>query len=109
MTSQNQGTSALLDQTVQALSSSPSDVSLTDGASVIDSWISTLGADSPVSSSLSELKQALQSDSPDGDEISSMLMDLSDQTQSAASSADGSTMSSLQELAQSLKSFSQQL
>lgn len=109
MTSQNQGASALIDQTVQALSGSPSDVSPTDGASVIDSWISTLGSDSPVASSLSSLKQALQSGSPDGDEISSMLMDLSEQTQSAASSADGATQSSLQQLASSLRSFSQQL
>lgn len=109
MTSQNQGASALIDQTVQALNGSPSDVSPTDGTSVIDSWISTLGSDSPVSSSLSQLKQALQSSSPDGDEISSILLSLSEQTESAASSADGNTQSSLQELAQSLKSFSQQL
>lgn len=109
MTSQNQGASALIDQTVQALSGSPSDVSPTDGASVIDSWMSTLGAESPVASSLSQLKQALQSSSPDSSEISSLLMSLSEQTQSAASSADGSTQSSLQELASSLKSFSQQL
>lgn len=109
MTSQNQGASALIDQTVQALSGNPTSVSPTDGASVIDSWISTLGSDSPVSSSLTQLKQALQSSSPDGSEISTLLMSLSEQTQSAASSADGSTQSSLQELAQSLKSFGQQL
>lgn len=109
MTSQNQGASALIDQTVQALSGSPSDVSPTDGASVIDSWVTTLGSDSPVSDTLSELKQALQSSSPDGDEISTLLMSLSEQTESAASSADGSTQSSLQQLASSLKSFSQQL
>ena len=109
MTSQNQGTSALIDQTVQALNGSPSDVSPSDGASVIDSWISALGSNSAVSSSLTELKQALQSSSPDGEEISSILMSLSEQTQSAASSADGGSQSSLRQLAQSLKSFSQQL
>ena len=65
MTSQNQGASALIDQTVQALSGSPSDVSPTDGASVIDSWVTTLGSDSPVSDTLGELKQALQSSSPE--------------------------------------------
>jgi len=109
MTPQNQGSSALIDQTVQALSGNPSSASPTDGASVIDSWVTTLGADSPVSSTLSELKQALQSSSPDGSEISSLLMSLSEQTQSAASSAGGGAQSSLQELAQSLKSFGQQL
>lgn len=109
MTSQNQSADQLTTQTVQALSGSPSDVSLTDGASLIDSWISSLGAESPIGSSLSALKTSLQSGSADSSEISSMLTDLADQTQDAASSADSDTQASLQQLAASLKSFGQQL
>lgn len=99
----------LTDQTVQALSGSPSDVSLTDGASLINSWISSLGETSPIGTNLSALKNALQGGSAQGSEISSMLMDLADQTQEAASSADSKTQTALQQLASSLKSFGQKL
>ncbi len=108
MTSQ-QDTSSLVNQTVQALGGSPSDASPMDGASLVDSWISTLGPDSPVSDRLMALQQALQSGSPDSTQISSMLMSLSEQTESAASSADSDLQSSLQQVAQSLRSFAQQL
>lgn len=109
MTSQNQGTSALLDQTVQALSGSATAVSPTDGTSLIDSWISALGSDSPVADTLSDLKTAIQGGDASGADIQDMLTDLADQTQSAAASADSSTQSSLQSLAASLKSFGKQL
>lgn len=109
MTSQNQDSSALLDQTVQALNGSATAVSPTDGASLIDSWIQTLGSDSPVADTLSELKSALQDGDATGADIQDILADLADQTESAAADADSSTQSSLQSLASSLKSFGQQL
>jgi hypothetical protein len=109
MTSQNQSPEMLADQTVQALNGSPSDVSLTDGTSLISSWISSLGANSAVGGKLSTLKSELQKDTPDGDEISSILMDLADQTREAASTADNDTQATLEQLASSLKNFSQQL
>ena len=109
MTSQNQGTSALLDQTVQALSGSATAVSPTDGTSLIDSWISALGSDSEVSDSLSDLKAALQGGSASGTDIQDILSDLADQTESAAADADTSAQSSLQSLASSLRSFGKQL
>lgn len=109
MTSQNQGTSALVDQTVQALSGSATAVSPTDGTSLIDSWISALGSDSEVSDSLSDLKAALQGGSASGADIQDMLTDLADQTETASEDADSSQQSSLQNLASSLRSFAQQL
>ena len=104
MTSQNSA-SALAEQTVQALGGSPTSVSPTDGASLIDNWISALGGSSPLSSDLSSLKSALQSSSPDGDKISSLLMSLSEQTAAAASQAGGDSQGSLQKLASALESF----
>lgn len=108
MTSQDQGTSALIDQTVKALNGNPSDVPPAAGASVVDSWISALGADSSVSTSLGELKYALQGGS-NGSQIGTLMMSLSEQTKKAASSADGSTQSSLHQLASSLRSFGEKL
>lgn len=108
MTSQN-STSALTEQTVQALSGSATAVSPTDGASLINNWISALGQSSPISSGLTSLKNALQSGSPDSDEISSILMSLSEQTAAAASQAGGDAQGSLQQLASALESFSNQL
>ncbi len=108
MTSQN-STTALTQQTVQALSGSASSVSPTDGASLINNWISALGDSSPLSGGLTSLKDALQSGSPDSSEISSILMGLSKQTASAASQAGGDAQGSLQQLASALESFSKQL
>ncbi|MBO0933282.1 hypothetical protein [Fibrella aquatilis] len=108
MTSQASDASALTDQTVQALSGNPASVSPTDGASLIDSWISSLG-DSPIASDLSSLKSALQSSSPDSQEISSLLMSLSQQTSAAASQAGGGAQGSLQQLASALESFGKQI
>ena len=109
MTSQNQNTTALLDQTVQALGGSATAVSPTDGTSLIDSWISALGPDSDISDSLSDLKAALQGGSANSADIQDILSDLADQTESAADDADNSTQSSLQNLASSLRSFGKQL
>lgn len=109
MTSQTQDASALAEQTVQALSGSPTSVSPTDGATLIDNWISSLGGSSPLSSDLSALKVALQSNSPDGQEISSLLMSLSQQTAAAASQAGGNAQGSLQQLASALESFGKQV
>lgn len=108
MTSQNDA-SALAEQTVQALSGSPTSVSPVDGASLIDSWISSLGDSSPLSSDLSSLKNALQSSTPDSSEISSILMSLSQQTAAAASQAGGEAQGSLQQLASALESFGKQV
>ncbi len=108
MTSQNSA-SALTEQTVKALSGQATSVSPTDGASLIDSWIGSLGGNSPLASNLNSLKSALQSNSPDGSKISSLLMSLSEQTTTAASQAGGDAQGSLQKLASSLKSFGQQI
>lgn len=103
MTSQSSNASALTDQTVQALSGNPGSVSPTDGASLIDKWISSLGS-SPIAGDLSSLKNALQSGSPDKQEISSLLMSLSEQTAAAGSGDQG-----LQQLASALESFGKQI
>ncbi|MBO0935594.1 hypothetical protein J2I47_03440 [Fibrella sp. HMF5335] len=108
MTSQSPNASALAEQTVQALSGNPASVSPTDGASLIDSWISSLGSN-PLANDLSSLKSALQSSNPDGQEISSLLMSLSQQTAAAASQAGGSAQGSLQQLASALESFGNQI
>lgn len=108
MTSQNDA-SALAEQTVQALSGSPTSVSPTDGASLIDSWIDSLGESSPLTGELSSLKNALQSDAPDSSEISSILISLSQQTAAAASQAGGDAQGSLQQLASALESFGKQV
>ena len=108
MTSQD-STSALTDKTVQALSGNPSSVSPTDGATLIDNWISSLGGSSPLSDGLTSLKSALQSGSPDGQKISSILMSLSQQTAAAASQAGGSAQGPLQRLASALESFGKQV
>ena len=108
MTSQSSNASALTDQTVQALSGNPASVSPTDGTSLIDSWISSLG-NSPIADDLSSLKTALQSSNPDSQEISSLLMSLSQQTAEAASQVGGGAQGSLQQLASALESFGQQI
>ncbi|RYF72913.1 MAG: hypothetical protein EOO39_11300, partial [Cytophagaceae bacterium] len=64
MTSQNQDASTLASQTVQALNGDPSSISPTDGTSLIDNWIATLGENSPISDDLNSLKEALQDGAP---------------------------------------------
>lgn len=109
MTSQNQDASTLASQTVQALNGDPSNVSLTDGTSLIDNWIATLGDDSPISDDLNSLKDALADSDPDSSEISSILMSLSQQTAAASSQAGGDAQGSLQQLASALEVFGRQI
>lgn len=108
MTTQ-QDASALTDQTVQALQGSADSVSPTDGVTLINSWVSTLGEDSPLAADLMSLQDELQSSSPDSSTISSLLMSLSQQTSAAASQAGGGAQGSLQQLASALESFGKQI
>lgn len=113
MAQQSQFASGLIDQTVQAFNGDVTTVSPMDGISLIDNWISALrsGDEStnPIASSLSELKLQLQSGNPNGAQIQGTLEDLADQTKQMADSTDGAQQSALNELASSLRSFSQQL
>ncbi len=102
-------TNKLLNQTLQALSGSPTDVAIKDGTGLIDSWIGVLDGDDSVAGKLRELKTALESTTPDGSRLSALLMDLSKQTVSAASSASEGSKPLLQDLAKSLTDFAQKI
>ena len=104
-----QDTTKLLNHTLQALSGDPTDVAIKDGTGLIDSWLSALDNDDSVVSDLRELKTALESDKPDGSRLSSVLMSLSKQTTSAASSADEGSKALLHDLATSLNDFARKL
>lgn len=112
MTSQNQDTSALFDKTTSALSGSASSVQPQDGVTLIDSWIGALG-DHPVVVDLKSLKDALQDSNPDGAKIASMLDGMGEKAKMASQSSDApipqDVQDSLSDLADRLKSFSQQL
>lgn len=104
-----QDTTKLLNQTLQALSGNPTDVAIKDGTGLIDSWIGVLDNDDSLISELNDLKAALDSKTPDGSRLSSLLTSLSKQTASAASSASEGTGPLLQDLAESLTNFAQKL
>ncbi len=102
-------TNKLLNQTLQALSGNPADVAIKDGTGLIDSWLGVLDDDDSLTVELRALKTALESDTPDGSRLKSLLMNVSKQTASAASSADKGSAPLLQDLAASLNDFAQKL
>lgn len=109
MTSQNQSTSALTDQTIQALSGKATSVSPADGTSLIDGWISALGPDSKITDTLKTMKTALQGGPERETDIEFLFSHLADQTDTAADDAEDNVKSSLKDLATSLRNFGVQL
>lgn len=104
-----QDTTKLLNQTLQALSGTPTDVAIKDGTGLIDSWLGALDNNDSITGELSALKTALESTTPDGSRLSSLLMNLSKQTATAASSADEGSEPLLRDLAKSLSDFAQKV
>ena len=104
-----QDTTKLLSQTLQALSGNPTDVAIKDGTGLIDSWLGALSNDDSLTSELNDLKTALETDTPDGSRLSALLMNLSQQTATAATSADEGSGPLLRDLAKLLSDFAQKL
>ena len=113
MAQSSQFATALIDETVQTFNGDVTALSPTDGANLIDSWISALhsGDDStnPVAHTLSELKMELQNGNPNTSRIQSIIQELSEQTHQAALQAEDDQQRSLVELASALRGFGQQL
>lgn len=89
-----------LDQTISALQGGLTSVPPATAVSVIDSFeqqVQGLGA-SEIASNLSSLKQLLTSGNATGAQIGQVLAQLGSQTTSAASGADASISSKLQQL-----------
>lgn len=109
----NQQTTQLLNQTIDTFNGDAQVISPTDGVSLIDRWISALhsggASTNPVASTLSELKAELQRGNPDSETIRTLLDQLSSQAKEAGNTVDEASKSSLNELAEGLQSFSQQL
>jgi ABC-type transporter Mla subunit MlaD len=89
-----------LDQTISALQGGIASVPAETAVSVIDSFekqVRDLGANN-IADNLVQLKQLLTSGSATGQDVSQVLTQLGSQTASAASGADASLASKLQQL-----------
>ncbi|GAB3510230.1 hypothetical protein GCM10027341_48410 [Spirosoma knui] len=109
----NQQAANLVDTTVNAFNGDVTSISPMDGISLIDSWINTLRNNdqdnNPITTGLSDLKAELQSGNPDGDQIQSILEDLTDQVRQLANSADTDVKTKLTPLTEALQGFSEQM
>jgi hypothetical protein len=103
----------LADVTIKAFNSDVASISITDGISLIDSWISILRdhdqATNAIADGLSDLKVELQSGSPDGTQIQRILTDLVSQTKQVSDSNDTKGETKVNALIEALEGFNQQL
>lgn len=111
---QPQFASPLIEQTVNAFNGDVTAISPLDGLTLINNWISALHTNSettnPLVASLHELTLQLQSGSPDNKQITNLLKDLTDKTrQSASSVEEAGQRASLNQLADAIGSFGEQL
>jgi hypothetical protein len=106
----------LADVTINAFNGDVASISITDGISLIDSWVSILRdhdqATSAIADGLTELKAELQSGNPDGSQVRQLLDRLVGQTSQVTDTidaADSKTVTKANALVEALQSFSQQL
>lgn len=83
-----------------------------DGLSLIDNWLETLddsAGNQQVVTSLRELKSQLESDNPDTITVKTILLDLSEQLNVQASSADADVREPLRNLSNAIQTLASSL
>lgn len=109
----NDQASNLVSLTTKAFNGDVTNISPTDGLSLINSWTSFFQsidqADSPVAKSLGGLKIELQNGNLNSEVIQSILNDLAQQTKQTTDSAEPDDKAELTVLSEAVQSFSKQV
>ncbi|WP_128545801.1 hypothetical protein [Larkinella soli] len=90
----------------------PADVSPRDGLSIIDDWLKVIGESQPAATlrqELMQLRSMLMMPNPDTDQLKQLLGNLSYRTHMLAQNLEGPWVNDLEQIAQALNDFGNQL